>query len=479
MLALAGGGLGALLASWSIDALARGIPLSMSKYIPGWTQLGLNFCVLGFTILVSVLTGVLFGLAPAWQATRTNLNETLKEGGGKGVSGQGGRSFLRNALVVTELALSLVLLIGAGLFVRSFIHLLHTDLGVKPDNVATMSLTLPRDQYPTEQQRRNLFEQLLQRLAALPGVTHAGAVHALPMGGGNDGNSFQIIGQPAFEKGKEPHTDYRLATPGYFAAIGTALHQGRLFTAQDDEQAPRVTLANEAFISRFLKGRSALGQRLTIGDDKDKPLEIIGVVANVMNDDLDDLAEPCLYMPFAQVPVNRMNLVIRAQGQIVPAVRRELAALDARLPLSDVKTLDAVISERRSPKELMMWMLVLFGVLALLIAAVGTYAVMAYIVAQRTHELGVRISLGAQSADILKLVLQRGLTLALGGIGLGLAGAFALTRTLAQFLYGVSATDPLTFSGVALLLALVALLACLVPARRAMKVDPLVALRHE
>ncbi len=485
MLSLAGGALGILLANWGIEAIRRGVPTAMSKYIPGWSHLGMNYRVLGFALLISVLTGVIFGLVPALQATRTNLNETLKEGGGKGASDRGsggGALSMRNVLVVAEIALSLVLLIGAGLFVRSFVQMLRTDLGVNAANVMTMNVALPRDKYADLQQLRNFFGQLIERSAALPGVTNVGAVHALPLGGGSDGNSFQIVGQPSFEKGKEPHTYFRIATPDYFAAIGTQLRQGRLFAASDDAQAPRVVLANEAFVARFLPGGEVLGKRITMGSDKEKAMEIIGVVTNVMNEDLDNMTEPCVYLPFAQNPVASMSLVLRAPGthtQLGPAVRRELSALDPRLPLSEVKTMEQVIHERRSPLKLMMWMLVIFGLMALAMAAVGTYAVMAYAVAQRTHEIGVRLALGAQSADIFQLILRRGLMLGLVGIGLGLAGAFALTRALGQLLYGVTTTDTLTFTGVTLLLAAVALLACWIPAQRATKVDPMIALRCE
>ena len=482
LLALAGGALGCLLATWGIEAVSKGIPTDVSKYIPGWSRLGLSYTVLTFTALLSVLTGILFGLAPAWQATKTNFNQTLKEGAGLGAPGKSGRSRLRHALVVVEIALSLVLLIGAGLFVRSFIEILRADLGVKPDNVMTMNVELPRDKYAGEQQRRNFFQQLLQGIAASPGVAEAGAVDTLPMSGRNNLSKFQIVGQPAFEKSKEPLIAVRIVTPGYFAAIGTELRKGRLFSAQDDGQASRVVLVNEAFASRYLKDVDAVGQRLRLNDAKEAAYEIAGVVANVMNEDLDDQMEPGVYLPFAQYPSRQMCLVIRAPAadtQIVPAARQELAALDPRLPLSGVKSMTQVVYERRAPKEMMMWMLVIFGVMALVMAAVGTYAVMAYAVAQRTQEIGIRIALGALPKDILKLVLRRGLALTLLGIGLGLAGAFALTRTLRQLLYGVTATDPLTFVGISLLLALVALLACYLPARRATKVDPMVALRYE
>jgi putative ABC transport system permease protein len=482
MLALLGGMVGCLLGAWGIEALSKGVPEGMAKYIPGWNRFGLNYAALVFTASVSVLTGVLFGLAPALRATKTDLNQTLKEGGDKGAPGKSGRSPASHALVVVELALSVVLLVGAGVFVRSFIEILRADLGVKPDHVVTMNLELPSDKYPEAERRRDLFQQLLQRVEALPGVTGAGLVDSLPMSGSYNSSRFQIVGQPPFEKGKEPYTVRRIATPGYFNAIGMELRKGRLINAQDDAQSPRVALVNESFAARYLKGLDAIGQRLRFGDEKAASLEIVGVVADVMNEDLDGREEPGVYWPVAQSPSPGMILVIRAPGahtRIAPAVRESLAALDPRLPLSEIKTMEHVVYERRSPKEVMMWTLVVFGAMALLMAAVGTYAVMAYAVAQRTHEIGVRMALGALPADILKIVLRRGLSLVLPGVVLGLAGAFALTRAVAGLLYKVTATDPLTFIGVSLLLALVALLACYVPARRAMKVDPMVALRCE
>jgi putative ABC transport system permease protein len=480
LLAVVGGVLGCLLAGWAIDAMSKSIPVGMAKFIPGWSRLGLSYTVLAFTAALSVVTGILFGLAPAWQATKADLNQTLKEGGI--ARSAGGRGLMRHALVIVEVALSLVLLVGAGLFVRTFVEILHADLGIDPEGAVTMSLELPREAYAEEQRRRDFFHELLGRVEALPGVTAAGAVDSLPLGGRNNFSKFNVAGRPAFEKGKEPYTQVRIATPGYFAAVGTDLRAGRLFAAEDDAQAVRVVLVNEAFAARYLADADPVGRRVVIGDAQAAPLEVAGVVANVMNEEMDDMTEPCVYLPFAQVPTRQMNLVVRAPGapsRIVSAVRDALAALDPRLPLSNIQTMEQVVHERRSPKVAMMWTLVVFAVAALVMAAVGTYAVMAYAVAQRTHEIGVRMALGAQSADVLRLMLGRGLKLVLVGVAIGLAVSLAFTRLMASLLYGVSPTDPLTFAIVGLTLGAVALLACYIPARRATKVDPLVALRSE
>src|SRR6266540_3454989 len=289
MLALVGGAIGCLMAAWGVESFFKVIPEGMAKYIPGFNRTGLSYAALVFAASISILTGVLFGLAPAWQATKTNLNETLKGGGDKSAPGKSGRGLLRSGLVVSQLAIATILVISAGVFTRSFIEILRADLGIKPDHVGTMNLELPRDKYPDGQRRRAFFQQLIQRVETLPGVTVAGGVDMLPMIGRHNGSFFQIVGQPAFEKGKEPSTEVRIATPGYFAAIGTDLRKGRLFNARDDTQAQRVVLVNEAFAARYLKGSDAVGRRLRFGDAKAAPLEIIGVVADVINEDLDGL----------------------------------------------------------------------------------------------------------------------------------------------------------------------------------------------
>lgn len=481
LVALAGGVIGCLVAGFGLEAITKGIPTEISKFIPGWGRLGLNNTVLVFTALISVLTGILFGLAPAWQATNTNLSKALKEGGSKGKPEKSGRRTMHHSLVVVELALSVVLLIGAGLFVRSFIEILHADLGVKPDSVVTMNLALPRDKYQGEESQRDFYQRLLQRMEALPGVTGAGLIDLLPMSGDRRTGKFHIEGQPS-ERGKDKYTQIRLATPGYFAAIGIESRKGRLFNHRDGAQTPPVVLVNEAFVSRYFKNSDVLGRQLKLGEEERTRFEIVGVVANAMNEEMVDVFEPGVYLPFAQHPAPKMNLVVcapNAGDQIVSALRGELATLDPRLPLAEVKMLDQIIYERRSPQALIMWILVSFSIASLLMAGAGMYAVMAYAVTQRTHEIGVRMALGAKSVDVLKLILGRGLRLTTIGLAIGLGGAVALTRFMRNLLYTVSPSDPLTFLAVVMILTVFGLLACYIPARQATKVDPLTALRYE
>jgi putative ABC transport system permease protein len=477
LLALFGGLLGCALAGWGLEALSRAMPSAIAKFIPGWSRLGLNSTVLLFAASISVLTGILFGLAPALQAT--NINQTLKDGASPAKSGRLGRRLMHHGLVVSQLALSLMLLVGAGLLVRSFVEILHADLGVKPANVVTMNLELPAGKYSSGELQRGFYHQLIERIEALHGVSGAGAINILPMSGNRRSGKFQIEGRP-YEKGKEHYTQIRVATPGYFTAIGTELRKGRLFDARDDMHASRVVLMNQAFADHYLLDGEVSGGWIKLGETKDNRFEIIGVVANAMKDEMVNVDEPGVYLPFSQNPTAQMNLVIRAPNtgeQIVPAVRKELAELDSRLALAEIKTMEQVISERRSPQALMMWILVIFGTAALSMAAVGMFAVMAYAVTQRTHEIGVRMALGAQSAEVLKLIVGRGLRLITVGLGIGLAGAFALTRFMRNLLYDVSPGDPPTFLAVVVILTLCALIACYIPARRATKVDPLIALR--
>ncbi|MEK6321096.1 MAG: ABC transporter permease [Acidobacteriota bacterium] len=479
LLSLTGGAFGLLLSVWGIRALAHSIPDDFSKFIPGWHNLVINRTAFIFTLIVSVITGLLFGMVPAFQSTKTNFNEALKEGG-KGTSGKASHNRARNVLVVAEVALSLVLLIGAGLMIRSFVEILRSDFGVNPANVLTMQVSLPNEKYAKAESRISFFDQLLRRIEALPGVTLAGGAGNLPMGGFTNSHGIERIGQTVYQQGKQPNIDYTPVTPGYLAAIGTRLIKGRDFTEQDRGQAPRLALVNEAFVKEFLPDQDPLGQ--TFKEAGGLPTTIIGVTGNVINGDFDDKREPQIYTPYTQDAWRGMYLVIRTgsgPSQLTAAVREEVSALDKTLPVFNVKPMEQVVGERMSPKRLATFMMGVFALLALALAGVGIYAVMSYAVSQRTHEIGIRMALGAQAQDIFKLVIAQGLTLTLVGIVIGLAGAFAMTRALAQLLYGVTATDPLTFVGISLLLGGVAMLACYVPTRKATRVDPMVALRYE
>ena len=484
LLALLGGALGIGFSVWGITALANGMPQGFAQFIPGWERLGINAWALGFTMLASLVTGVLCGWLPAWQATKHDFNETLKEGG-KGAASSA-RNRWRNLLVVAEVALSLVLLVGSGLLIRSFVILLNTDFGFNPDNAVATRIILPEARYPHPEQIVSFYQDLAERVAASPGVAAVGAVDTLAVLTGWPTNYFQIVGQPSVPRSAQSKVGVLVATPGYFAAIGTPLRAGRLFTARDDANAPRVALVNEAFARRYFAGGSVIGQRLIFDDGS--PNEVVGIVANTMNHALDDPAEPGIYQPFAQRPNRNMAVVVRGLPnqteqesvvQVVSALRQEIAALDANLQFFGIAALYDAIRERISTKRVITVMLGLFALLALVMATVGLYAVMSFAVAQRTHELGIRMALGAQTRDVFVIVVKQGLRLVGLGIIIGLIGAFAVTRLLSQMLYGVTASDPITYAIVAGLLLATSLVACLVPARQATKVDPLVALRHE
>jgi putative ABC transport system permease protein len=484
LLALIGGAAGLLFSVWGVEFIAKGMPPTFTKYIPGWKHMGIDASVLLFTLGASVLTGIVFGIVPALQATRTNLNESLKEGGQKGAAGGLKRNRMRSLLVVAEVALSLVLLTGAGLMVRSFYVMMRADLGLRPEGVLVMEMALPPTAYPENAQRADFYEQLVARTSALPGVASAAVINFVPMNrSGTTSSYFRVDGRPAPPPDRRPYADYLVVTPGYFETAGTRILRGRGFTRADDERAHPVCVVNESLARRYFPGEDAVGQRIIVSD-KEGPWEIVGVAADVKNEDMDEEAELAFYRPLRQDPWYAVALVVRAgEGAsatgLAPAVRGEVKALDAGLPVYNVRTMRDVVDEAVSPKRLTMSLLAFFALGALLLAAVGLYAVMSYAVAQRRHEIGIRLALGAQGRDILRLVLSQGLVLTLAGLGLGLLGALAVTRVMASILYGVSATDPLVFGGVALVLGLAAFLACYLPARRATKVDPMIALRYE
>ncbi len=478
LLALTGGLLGLLLALWGVDLLKSGVPENMT-YIHGWSQIGLDARVLAFTLGVSLLTGIIFGLAPALQASKTDLHEGLKEGD-RGSTGT--RNRVRGLLVAFEMAISLVLLVGAGLMMRSVVKLLEVRPGFDPHNVLSVSLSLPRARYDNAQKVSDFVAQLQERVGAQPGVRSVGAVDLLPMAGSGQTTTFVVEGKPAPARGSEPEANYRVATPTYFSTLGIPVQKGRAFTAHDKADSPPVALINETMAREFFPGEDPVGRRLLDPDGQNPPTEIVGVVGDVKHWGLDDKPESFLYLPHAQVGGRFITLVARTDGDpaaMATAVRREVLALDKDQPVFDVKTMEQRIAATSAPRRLPMYLLGVMASVALVLAAVGIYGVVAYSVTQRTHEIGIRMALGAQRRDILSLVVRQGMLMATVGVGVGLVASYFLMKVMSGMLYGVSATDPVTFSAVALLLATVALLACLVPARRATRVDPMVALRYE
>src|SRR5262245_58864670 len=477
LLAFIGGALGVLVAAWSKGLLT---PL-VAETLPHADEIRLDGYVLAFALGASTLTGLLFGLAPAWQAARTNLNETLK----LGAPGAGGasRQRARSLLVVSEIALAMLLLAGAGLFLRSFYRLSQVNPGFEPAKVLTADLALPFAQYDTNAKRAAFYQELAPRLAALPGVQSAGIVSDLPLSGMNADSSYTHDGVPPDQQRRSPpNADYRHCSPQYFNAIGIPLLRGRAFTEQDTSGAEPVAIVNETLARRIWPNEDAVGKRIAFFAPQGlEPWRVVvGVVGDVKHRGLNLETRPEIYVPHAQAPTGTMTLVLRTTGDplaLVSALRGAVRALDADQPLFNLRRLEELRAASIAPQRLQMSLLGLFAAVALALAALGIYGVLAYAVSQRTHEIGIRLALGAQARDVSRLVVKQGMRLALLGVALGLLAAFALTRLLEKLLFGVSATDPMTFGAMTLLLIGVALVAGWVPARHPTKVDPLIALR--
>ncbi|HMV83591.1 MAG TPA: ABC transporter permease [Blastocatellia bacterium] len=477
LLSLGGGLLGLMLAWWGVEALLRFVP----EGLPRLAEIALDRWTLGFTFTISMLTGVIFGLAPALQASKVDLTEAMKDG----ARGSGGttKTRLRGALIVAEVAIALTLLIGAGLLMQTFLKLQRVNLGFDVHNVLTATVELPETQYATPEQKINFYRQLQQRVQALPGVTQVSAILPLPISNTNVGGGFQIEGRKA-AAGEEPHVDYRWVELDYFRTMKIPLLGGRDFTAQDSRKSAPVVIVNQALANTYFPNEDPVGKRLELPFGEGMKVQIAGVVQNVKHrTELSRNYSPELYIPYAQFPfLGQMSLVVRTQtapGSLAKAVQNEVAALDAEIVLSNVKTMEQYLGAAVSQPRFSAMLFGVFAAVALLLAAIGLYSVMAYLVTQRTHEIGIRLALGAQTGNVLRLILKHGMTLTLLGVAIGLGASFALTRLLGSLLYDVSATDPLTFAGITLLLTTVALPACYLPALQATKVDPMIALRSE
>ena len=484
LLSLAGGIAGLLLAGWSMDLL-RSVS---ANSLPTTAVIKLDTTVLLFTLLVSLVTGIVFGLAPALTIAKSDLRDTLKEGG-RGSGPGARRAWLRNTLVVSEVALSLVLLVGAGLLVKSFARILDTDPGFKPQNLLTMQLAVSanKDEGPKV---LNLFNDLSGRIKRLPGVESAAFSNGIPLSAAGD-TSFAIVGRPKLGPSKQPQTMLYIASPDYLQTMGIRLIKGRFFTTQDTQHSPRVAVIDETFARQQFPSEEPLGHYLA-GDGKGNPdAEIVGVVAHVKHFGLDapEPVQSQLYLPFNQAPNDliprlsrRMSVVVRTTTDplsVVGAIRREVQALDPNQPIFNVSTMENTLDQSLATEKLSLGLLAALASLALILAAVGIYGVLSYTVMQRTHEIGIRMAIGAQRRDVFTMVIGRGMKLVLTGVALGLIGAFGLTRLMRTMLFGVAPTDPVTFVSIAILLMAIAMLACYVPGRRATKVDPLVALRYE
>jgi putative ABC transport system permease protein len=476
MLSSLGAGLGLLLAMWGTELLVRLSPAAMLKLQAAKTDTR----VLGFTLLVSLVTGVLFGLFPALQASKSDVQLALKESGNSSPSGRQNR--LRGLLVVTEIALALVLMIGAGLLIRSFARILSVTPGFEQRNLLTMMVPATGARYQQDEQVVAFYRDVLGRVRALPGVEAAGVVSNLPFGGNYDASGFHIEEKPQANPAEAPSAQRYGVSPDYLRAMGITLLRGRQFTEQDNANTPLVALINETAAKRGWPNEDPIGKRIALGGVDSPKRTIVGIVRDVNHQGLDDAPEMQTYVPHAQWAGSYMTLVVRTTidpASLTAAVRNEIRAVDANLPHYQIATMQQLISGSVAQRRFTLLLVGVFAAVALLMSAVGIYGVISYSVAQRTQEIGIRVALGAQTGDVLKLIIGQGMALVATGVLIGLAGAFGLTRLMSSLLFDVSATDPLTFAGISLLLAAVALLACWVPARRAAKVDPMIALRHE
>jgi putative ABC transport system permease protein len=477
LLALIGGGLGVLVAWWGLDLF---VPL-LSSEVPPLNTIGIDQWVLGFTLTVSLLVGILFGLVPASQA-RPDLNQSLKESGPILTSGSRHHR-VRRLLVVSELALGLVLSVGAGLMIRTLVRLYAIDPGFEVKNILTVDISLSGARFLQSHQVAEYYREAIYRTGSLAGVVSAGAVNYLPLGGGASiGLSVQLEDKLALPLERRFAPGYRVVTPGYFRALGIPLRKGRFFGDRDEAQARKVAIINESMARVFWPRQSPIGKRFRINAPEQGWIEVVGEVGDVRHHGLQSGSDPEFYFPHAQMPSPFMSLVIRTASDpraLIAAARSQIHSVDKYQPVSQIRTMEQVLGESISSQRSTMSLLGIFAVLALFLATIGLYGLMSHSIAQRTHEIGIRMALGAEKTDVLRLVVKEGMKLAGVGIAVGMLASLALTRLLSSQLFGIPPHDPFTFLVVALFLTTVAFFACYIPARRATKVDPIVALRHE
>ena len=484
MLALAGAALGLLLAYWGINVIRAGMPAETERFILGWSDIRLDGRTLFFTTAAAVLTGILAGLAPAWQHSRPDLNEALKEGG-RGSSSGRGRRRLRTALVSSEIALAVVLLVGAGLMVRGFRAMVAAGEDLQPSTLLTLRLGITADKYKEMRQVAAFYREVLDRMNAIPGARSAAVATAMPYAEHSTWRALTIEGRPP-QAGETPSAMYQAVSPNYFGTVHARLRAGRFLNDGDGVDAPLVAVISERLAQQYWPGQPApLGRRIKAGRADAPPgewLTIVGVVGDVKHDVWERAPRPTLYVPFVQAPTRSMDIGIRAAGDPLRLAHAAIAAVrsvDSEEPVSDVRTMDKLIRDDAIGMTYVAILMGVFGALALALSCIGVYGVMAYLVSEQVHEIGIRVALGASTGNVLGMVFRRGL--AATGIGLagGLAAAYGMARLLASLVFGVSATDPATFVGIPLTLIAAAALAIYLPARRAARIDPTAALRHE
>jgi putative ABC transport system permease protein len=461
---------------WGVKFLAKTLPTG----IAAMSAVTVDMRVLTFTLAVSLLTGVAFGLVPAFEMLRVDLHQMLKQGGARQGTTAGSRA-MRRGLVVSEVALAFLLAMGAALFMQSFARLRGMDPGFSTVNILTMKTPLSSRQYRDPAKRAAFYDQVIERVRSLAGVVSAGFTNGIPLIQKGDVNGFTIEGRPRLARNVFSNANYRIVTRDYLRTIGVPLREGRYLDAHDSADAPPVTLVNEAMKRKFWPNESAIGKRFRFGDSRPW-VTIVGVVGDIRQSGLEKPPSAEMYLPAAQDPTPLSGLVIRTMADpkgLAQAVRREIRAVDKDMPITDVATMEQVLDREVLQRRAQMLLLSIFAAVALLLASLGIYGVLAYLVSQRTQEIGIRMALGASPRDVLLAVAGQGMGLSIAGIALGVTAALALTRVVSRLLFGIAASDPATFLAVSLLLLVVALAACYVPARRAMRIDPIVALREE